>query len=142
MDYSTSISTSYADTYDKTSSQLSDKLTSTDFSQASDDELMSVCKDFESYFVEQVLKSMEKMAKIDSEDEDSNLFTSMAGIGGTEDTSLNTLGSYFGDEMVLSYAKLMTDSNHGKGLGIAQTLYEQMKRNYSTESIPKADEQE
>ena len=38
MDYSTSISTSYADTYDKTSSQLSDKLTSTDFSQASDDE--------------------------------------------------------------------------------------------------------
>ena len=41
MDYSTSISTSYADTYDKTSSQLSDKLTSTDFSQASDDELMS-----------------------------------------------------------------------------------------------------
>ena len=142
MDYSTSISTSYADTYDKTSSQLSDKLTSTDFSQASDDELMSVCKDFESYFVEQVLKSMEKMAKIDSEDEDSNLFTSMAGIGGTEDTSLNTLGSYFGDEMVSSYAKLMTDSNKGKGLGIAQTLYEQMKRNYSTESIPKADEQE
>ena len=141
MDYSTSISTSYADTYDKTSSQLSDKLTSTDFSQASDDELMSVCKDFESYFVEQVLKSMEKMAKIDSDDEDSNLFSSMAGIGGTEDTSLNTLGSYFGDEMVSSYAKLMTDSNHGKGLGIAQTLYEQMKRNYSTESIPKADEQ-
>ena len=141
MDYSTSISTSYADTYDKTSSQLSDKLASTDFSQASDDELMSVCKDFESYFVEQVLKSMEKMAKIDSEDEDSNLFTSMAGIGGTEDTSLNTLGSYFGDEMVSSYAKLMTDSNQGKGLGIAQTLYEQMKRNYSTESIPKADEQ-
>ena len=142
MDYSTSISTSYADTYDKTSSQLSDKLTSTDFSQASDDELMSVCKDFESYFVEQVLKSMEKMAKIDSDDEDSNLFSSMAGIGGTEDTSLNTLGSYFGDEMVSSYAKLMTDSYHGKGLGIAQTLYEQMKRNYSTESIPKADEQE
>ena len=55
MDYSTSISTSYADTYDKTSSQLSDKLTSTDFSQASDDELMSVCKDFESYFVEHIL---------------------------------------------------------------------------------------
>ena len=142
MDYMTGINTSYADTYDKTSSDLTDKINGTDFSKASDDELMSVCKDFESYFVEQVLKSMEKMAKIDSEDEDSNLFTSMAGLGGTEDTSLNTLGSYFGDEMVSSYAKLMTDSNHGKGLGIAQTLYEQMKRNYSTESIPKADEQE
>ena len=104
--------------------------------------VLFVCKDFESYFVEQVLKSMEKMAKIDSDDEDSNLFTSMAGIGGTEDTSLNTLGSYFGDEMVSSYAKLMTNSGNGKGLGIAQTLYEQMKRNYSTESIPKADGQE
>ena len=141
MDYMTGVNTSYADTYDKTSSDLTDKINGTDFSKASDDELMSVCKDFESYFVEQVLKSMEKMAKIDSDDEDSNLFSSMAGIGGTEDTSLNTLGSYFGDEMVSSYAKLMTDSNHGKGLGIAQTLYEQMKRNYSTESIPKADEQ-
>lgn len=135
-------SKNYSDVYDSKAGSLTNKLTDTDYSKASDDELMSVCKDFESYFVEQVLKSMEKMAKIDSEDEDSNLFTSMAGIGGTEDTSLNTLVSYFGDEMVSSYAKLMTDSNKGKGLGIAQTLYEQMKRNYSTESIPKADEQE
>ena len=127
-------SKNYSDVYDSKAGSLTNKLTDTDYSKASDDELMSVCKDFESYFVEQVLKSMEKMAK--------NLFSSMAGIGGTEDTSLNTLGSYFGDEMVSSYAKLMTDSNHGKGLGIAQTLYEQMKRNYSTESIPKADEQE
>ena len=126
-------SKNYSDVYDSKAGSLTNKLTDTDYSKASDDELMSV---------EQVLKSMEKMAKIDSEDEDSNLFTSMAGIGGTEDTSLNTLGSYFGDEMVSSYAKLMTDSNKGKGLGIAQTLYEQMKRNYSTESIPKADEQE
>ena len=123
--------TSYADTYDAKASALTDKLTNKDYSQATDDELMSVCKDFESYFLEQVLKSMEKMAKIDSEDEDSNLFTSMAGIGGTEDTSLNTLGSYFGDEMMSSYAKLITESNNGQGLGIAQQLYEQMKRNYS-----------
>ena len=123
--------TSYADTYDAKASALTDKLTNEDYSQATDDELMSVCKDFESYFLEQVLKSMEKMAKIDSEDEDSNLFTSMAGIGGTEDTSLNTLGSYFGDEMMSSYAKLITESNNGQGLGIAQQLYEQMKRNYS-----------
>ena len=123
--------TSYADTYDATASAFTDKLTNKEYSQATDDELMSVCKDFESYFLEQVLKSMEKMAKIDSEDEDSNLFTSMAGIGGTEDTSLNTLGSYFGDEMMSSYAKLITESNNGQGLGIAQQLYEQMKRNYS-----------
>ena len=131
--------TSYADTYDAKASALTDKLTNKDYSQATDDELMSVCKDFESYFLEQVLKSMEKMAKMDSEDEDSNLFTSMAGIGGTEDTSLNTLGSYFGDEMMSSYAKLITETNNGQGLGIAQQIYEQMKRNYSVDSIPEAE---
>ena len=76
-------STNYSDVYDSKAGSLTNKLTGTDYSKASDDELMSVCKDFESYFVEQVLKSMEKMAKIDSDDEDSNLFSSMAGIGGT-----------------------------------------------------------
>ena len=134
MDYSTSISTSYADTYDKTSSQLSDKLTSTDFSQASDDELMSVCKDFESYFVEQMLKSMQKMAKIDADDDDdSSLFSSMASISDSSDSAMRTMGSYFGDEMIKNYAEVFTESNNGKGLGIAQTLYEQMKRNYSSD---------
>ena len=135
MDYMTGINTSYADTYDKTSSDLTDKIKGTDFSKASDDELMSVCKDFESYFVEQMLKSMEKMAKIDSDDDDSStsLFNSMASIGGDSDSAMSTLGSYFGDEMIKNYAQLFTETNNGKGLGIAQTLYEQMKRNYSVD---------
>lgn len=135
MDYMTGINTSYADTYDKTSSDLTDKITGADFSKASDDELMSVCKDFESYFVEQMLKSMEKMAKIDSDDDDSStsLFNSMASIGGDSDSAMSTLGSYFGDEMIKNYAQLFTETNNGKGLGIAQTLYEQMKRNYSVD---------
>ena len=136
MDYMTSVNTSYADTYDKTSSQLSDKINNTDFSKASDDELMSVCKDFESYFVEQMLKSMEKMAKIDSDDDDSSgtsLFNSMASIGGSSDSAMSTLGSYFGDEMIKNYADIFTESNNGSGLGIAQTLYEQMKRNYTVD---------
>ena len=118
MDYSTSISTSYADTYDKTSSQLSDKLTSTDFSQASDDELMSVCKDFESYFVEQMLKSMLKMAQIDADDDDdSSLFSSMASISGSSDSAMSTMGSYFGDEKIKKYAEVFTASINGKGNG-------------------------
>ncbi len=136
MDYMTGVNTSYADTYDKTSSQLSDKINNTDFSKASDDELMSVCKDFESYFVEQMLKSMEKMAKIDSDDDDdsgTSLFNSMASIGGSSDSAMSTLGSYFGDEMIKNYADIFTESNNGKGLGIAQTLYEQMKRNYAVD---------
>ena len=126
MDYMTGINTSYADTYDKTSSDLTDKITGTDFSKASDDELMSVCK---------MLKSMEKMAKIDSDNDDSStsLFNSMASIGGDSDSAMSTLGSYFGDEMIKNYAQLFTETNNGKGLGIAQTLYEQMKRNYSVD---------
>lgn len=132
MDYMTGVNTSYADTYDKTSSDLTDKINGTDFSKASDDELMSVCKDFESYFVEQMLKSMEKMAKIDSDDDSStSLFNSMASIGGESDSAMSTLGSYFGDEMIKKYAELFTESDNGKGLGIAQTLYQQMKRNYT-----------
>lgn len=136
MDYMTGVNTSYADTYDKTSSQLSDKITNTDFSKASDDELMSVCKDFESYFVEQMLKSMEKMAKIDADDDDNSstsLFNSMASIGGESDSAMSTLGSYFGDEMIKNYAELFTETNSGNGLGIVQTLYQQMKRNYSVD---------
>lgn len=134
MDYMTGINTSYADTYDKTSSDLTDKINGTDFSKASDDELMSVCKDFESYFVEQMLKSMEKMAKIDSDDDSStSLFNSMASIGGESDSVMSTLGSYFGDEMIKNYAELFTESDNGKGLGIAQTLYQQMKRNYTVD---------
>ena len=40
---------------------------------------------------------------------------------------MSTMGSYFGDEMIKNYAEVFTESNNGKGLGIAQTLYEQMK---------------
>ena len=95
---------------------------------------MSVCKDFESYFVEQMLKSMQKMAKIDADgDDDSSLFSSMASISGSSDSAMSTMGSYFGDEMIKNYAEVFTESNNGKGLGIAQTLYEQMKRNYSSD---------
>lgn len=41
-------------------SRLNDTI-SGDLSSASDEELMDVCKDFEAYFVEQVMKEMKKM---------------------------------------------------------------------------------
>lgn len=120
----------------KKTDSLENKLNSSDLSSATDDELMSVCKDFESYFVEQMLKSMEKMSKIDSDDDDNrSLFSSMAGITGTSDSGMNTLSSYFGGEMLSQLADSITESNGGKGLGLAQTLYEQMKRNYQTTQI-------
>ena len=120
----------------KKTDSLENKLNSSDLSSATDDELMSVCKDFESYFVEQMLKSMEKMSKIDSDDDDnSSLFSSMAGITGTSDSGMSTLSSYFGGEMLSQLADSITESNGGKGLGLAQTLYEQMKRNYSVKEV-------
>lgn len=120
----------------KKTDSLENKLNTSDLSSATDDELMSVCKDFESYFVEQMLKSMEKMSKIESDDDDdSSLFSSMAGITGESDSGMSTLSSYFGGEMLSQLADSITESNGGKGLGLAQTLYEQMKRNYQTVDI-------
>ena len=43
-----------------TGNSLEDKINNKDLSKATDDELMEVCKDFESYFLEQMLKSMVK----------------------------------------------------------------------------------
>ena len=109
---------SYYDTYTKnnvSADNMKDKL-STDYSTATDDEMMEVCKEFEAYFTEQVFKAMQKMVP---ESDDSSSSTSYV--------------SMFKDTLIQEYAKLMTDSNHGKGLGIAQTLYEQMKRNYGVD---------
>ena len=83
-----------------------------DLSTATDEELMGVCKEFEAYFLEQVFKAMQKMVP-DSENQSS---------------STKQLQTYFKDEMVQKLAKDSTETN---GLGLAQTLYEQMKRNYN-----------
>jgi len=106
---------SYTDTYSNSSTKatgLQDKL-SGDLSKASDDELMSVCKEFEAYFTEQAFKAMQKMVP-ESEDKESN-------------SGASTL-DMFKDNLVQQYASSATQ---GEGLGLAKMLYEQMKRNYS-----------
>ncbi len=95
---------------DSTSEKLSGTLNSTDYSKATDDELMDACKQFESYFVEQVIKSMEKMIPKD------------------EDSETSKYLDYFGDTYTQELASIVTEQND---LGLAQTLYEQMKRNYN-----------
>ena len=84
---------------------------SKDYSGASDEELLDVCKQFEAYFMEQVFKQMEKTVIKD------------------ESSSGNTtaLVNYFKDSALQELTKTSTET---QGLGIAQTLYEQMKRNY------------
>ena len=115
----------YMDSVSDTSSSTSElekTLGSGDLSNASDDELMQVCKDFESYFIEQMFKSMEKMIPKE-EDED-------------ESSSISSMTDYYKEEMMSKYAEYASESDGGKGLGIAQTLYEQMKRTYGSSELP------
>ena len=116
-----------------TTNSISNKLNSTDLSTATDDELMEVCKDFESYFVEQMMKAMVKMSSIDGSDSD-NIYASLFGVTEDSDSGMSTLSSYFGDELVSQMAGQVTETQ-GKGLGIAETLYKQMKRNYSVKEV-------
>ncbi len=108
------LSSYYADYYsqaaDRSSSKLENQLKA-DYTQATDDELMDVCKQFEAYFLEQMLK---EMVKTIPESESSSQANS-------------SLVSYFKDEMVKELAAQSTEQN---SLGLAQSLYEQMKRNY------------
>ena len=104
-------STSMAEYLQNTQSQSAaalEKKLGTDYSTATEEELMDVCKDFEAYFVEQLIKAMQSTL-----DEESD--------------PLSGSYSYFKDMQTQEYAKRMTEQTD---FGIAQTLYEQMKRNY------------
>lgn len=79
-----------------------------DMTKSSDDELMDVCKQFESYFIEQVMKEMIKTVP-------------------NSDQS-NQLVDYFKD---LTIQDLSSQVQKQSGLGLAQTMYEQLKRNYN-----------
>lgn len=112
------ISSIYGDVYTKAAEESASKLESQlgqDYSKATDDELMDVCKQFEAYFLEQVMKAMVKT--IPSQESSSS--------------STNSLLSYYKDEMIKEIA---SESTERSGLGLAQSLYEQMKRNYGLDS--------
>jgi flagellar protein FlgJ len=68
---------------------------------------MAACKEFETYLVEQVIKNT-KSAMLDDED------------------SQGEYMKMFGDKLNQSYAEMITETAN---LGIAQMLYESMKRN-------------
>lgn len=71
-----------------------------------DEELMEVCKSFETYFLEQVMKGMEKTIPYEGRK--------------------NPYIEQFGDMLYQEYAKSATENQE---LGLAQMLYESMKRN-------------
>lgn len=117
MDFS-NITSMYSDVYANAANQSAAKLKNqldSDHTNASDDELMDVCKQFESYFLEQVFKEMQKTIP-DNEDSDS---------------STSQLVDYFKDQMIQEIA---SESTEQSGLGLAQMLYEQMKRNMGVDA--------
>lgn len=105
----------YSDYYSNVSNASKDALEKTLGSvdkQTSEEELMKACKEFEAYFVEQIFKGMEKtIMKAEDSDSSASMYT-----------------DYFGDMQTQEYAKAATEQ--GNGIGLANQLYEQMKRNY------------
>jgi flagellar protein FlgJ len=79
-------------------------------SDTSADELMQVCKDFESYFVEQVIKQMKDTFTSDDD----------------EDSTMSQYKDLYMDQAIETVADEMVDQI---GESYTQTLYEQMKRN-------------
>ena len=98
-------------------SGLEQKLTGGSMTEATDEELMDECKEFEAYLVEQVLKQVKE--SIPKTEEEENQYT-----------------EYFGDMMLQEYASAITDQG---SLGIAQKLYEGMKNNMKAVSISEAE---
>lgn len=86
-------------------------------SGTSDEELMNACREFESYFVEQVFNAMLKTAEVFSD---------------KEDNYASKMVDYFKDSAV---QQLCSQVSEGDGIGLAKTLYEQMKRQYSPTTI-------
>lgn len=97
------LSTGKLAAHDMQAKILEDKLKA---KPATDEELMEVCKSFEAYFLEQVMKGMEKTIPYEEKK--------------------NPYREYFGDILYQEYAKSATET---QGLGLAQMLYEAIKRN-------------
>ncbi len=77
-----------------------------------DKELMDACKQFEAYFFEQVFKEMKKSVNLTQ----------------SEDNATKQMLDYYEDNLTAEYAKMAADQQEN---GLAQMLYEQMKRNLS-----------
>lgn len=98
-----------------------DAAVNSDYSKASDDELMDACKQFESYFVEQMFKEMQNS------------------VDKSRDIAGDSSSMQYYEEMLTSeYANMASEQG---GIGIAQMMYEQMQATYQPNaSIPEADE--
>lgn len=91
--------------------QIKNKALSAD-KNSTDEQLMGVCKEFEAYFLEQVYGKMLDTVNLTE----------------TSNGANNTLLNFYKDKAIGEIAKQTVEQNGQYGL--AQQLYEQMKRNY------------
>ena len=82
-------------------------------SESTEEELMTVCKDFASYFGEEVLKEVKENMTLNEDEE--------------EDSSIGTLKDFHMDSAIELIADEIVDQS---GSSFTQQLFEQMKRNY------------
>jgi flagellar protein FlgJ len=107
MDISTtSLASQYASIYGDTVSTSLTSATSLDTTTATDEEMLDACKEFEQYFVEQMIKEVKKTIPDD------------------ELLGDNDYMNMFEDTYVQEIAEQITDSGQ---LGLAQQLYESMQ---------------
>ena len=97
---------------------LKNKLEQTN-EKSSDDELWAACKGFESYFLEQIFKEMQKSVDALKPEK--------------ADDSTSTLVDFFKDQTLQDVCATSVDKQSN---GFAQMLYENLKRNYDIPEAP------
>ena len=109
------LSTEYQNYINQSSAASSkiNKIQNTDYTNATDEELMDACKQFEEYFVEMTLKEVFKTV---------DLF----GTGESTSNAMATSKDFMKDSVIQHFAEKLTEESD---LGLAQQLYESMKRN-------------
>lgn len=90
-----------------------DQYKNMDYANATDEELMGACKQFEEYFVEMTLKEVFKTV---------DLF----GMNESTSNAMSTSKDLMKDSMVQTFAEKITEQSN---LGLAEQLYESMRRN-------------
>lgn len=101
-----------------------DQLNKMNPENATDEEMMNACKQFEEYFVEMVLKEVFKTVDL---------------VGSSESSTgaMSTSKDWIKDGMVQKFATMITEESN---LGLAQQLYDSMKRNtISVSELPDAE---
>lgn len=86
-------------------------------SSSTEEELKEVLRDFESYFLEEIIKKMKETFSHEEENESS---------------TMSQYSDMFMDTAIEEIADIMLDEIGG---GMTQQLYEQMKRNYNIPTV-------